>query len=52
MMDPLNYASVDLSIDGFDGALAKHGLNKPIKIMCGEKLLSNFSPHRSLYNSF
>ncbi len=27
MMDPLNNASVNLSIDGFDGALATHGLN-------------------------
>ncbi len=31
MMDPLNYASVNLFIEGFDGALATQGLNKPIK---------------------
>ncbi len=31
MMDPLNYASVNLSIKVFDGALATRGLNKPIK---------------------
>jgi hypothetical protein len=30
-MDPLNYASVDLSIDVFDGGLATLVLNKPIK---------------------
>ena len=33
-MDPLNYASVDLSIEVFDYALATHGLNKPIKMIC------------------
>ncbi len=31
VMDPLNYASVNLSIDVFDGALATQGLNKPMK---------------------
>ncbi len=31
MMDPLNYVSVDLSLDVFDGALATQGLNKAIK---------------------
>ncbi len=30
MMDPLNYVSVDLSIEAFDGALDTQGLNKPI----------------------
>ena len=39
MMDPLNYASVDLSIEGFHGALATLGLNKPIK----DDMLLNFS---------
>ncbi len=39
MMDPLNYASVDPSIEGFDAALATQGLNKPIKI----DMLLNFS---------
>ena len=39
MMDPLNYASVDLSIEVFDYALATHGLNKPIK----NDMLLNFS---------
>jgi hypothetical protein len=34
MMDPLNYASVDLSIDDFDGDLATIVLNRPIKIIC------------------
>jgi hypothetical protein len=38
-MDPVNYASVDLSIEVFDGALATQGLNKPIKI----DILQNFS---------
>ena len=33
MMDPLNYASVNLAIKDFDGALATHGLNKPIKLV-------------------
>ncbi len=31
MMDPLNFVSVDLSLDVYDGALATQGLNKPIK---------------------
>jgi hypothetical protein len=32
MMDPLNYASVDLSMDVFDGALiAARGIKKPMK---------------------
>ncbi len=31
MVDPLSYASVDLSTEVFDGALAMQGLNKPIK---------------------
>ncbi len=31
MMDPLNYASPDQSIEAFEGALATQGLNKPIK---------------------
>jgi hypothetical protein len=30
-MDPLNYASVNLSIDVFDGGLATLVLNKPKK---------------------
>ncbi len=30
MMDPLNSASVDLSIDVFDGGLATLVLNKPL----------------------
>ncbi len=38
-MDPLNYASVDRSIEVVDGVLATQGLNKPIKI----DLLLNFS---------
>ncbi len=38
-MDPLNYASVDLSKKVFDGALATQGLNKPIK----NYMLRNFS---------
>ena len=38
-MDPLNYASVNLSIKVFDGALATQGLNKPIK----NDMLLNFS---------
>ena len=38
-MDPLNYASVNLSIEDFDGALATQGLNKPIK----NDMLLNFS---------
>ena len=33
-MDPLNYASVDLSIEVFDGGLAKQGINKPIENIC------------------
>ena len=39
MVDPLNYASVNLSIEVFGGALATQGLNKPIK---GD-MLPNFS---------
>ena len=39
MMDPLNYASLDQSIEAFEGALATQGLKKPIKF---DKLL-NFS---------
>ncbi len=31
MMDPLNYALVDKSIEVFDGALATQGLNKPLE---------------------
>jgi hypothetical protein len=31
MVDPLNYALFDLSIDVFDGGLATLVLNKPIK---------------------
>jgi hypothetical protein len=31
VMDPLNYASVNLSTDVFDGALATLGLNRPMK---------------------
>ncbi len=31
MMDPLNYASLDQSIEAFEGALASQGLKKPIK---------------------
>ncbi len=31
MIDPLNYASFDPSINVFDGALAKHDLSKFIK---------------------
>jgi hypothetical protein len=31
MLNPLNYASVGLSTDVFDGALATQDLNKPIK---------------------
>ena len=38
-MGPLNYASVDLSIEGFHGALATQGQNKPIK----DDMLLNFS---------
>ncbi len=34
MMDPLNNAVVDLSIDEFDGGLATLVLNKPIKKLC------------------
>ena len=30
-MDPLNYASVDISIEVWDGVLATQGLNKLIK---------------------
>ncbi len=33
-MEPVNYASVNLSIKVFDGALATQGLNKPIKMIC------------------
>ena len=36
---PLNYTSVNLSIEVFDGALATQGLNKPIK----NDMLPNFS---------
>ena len=32
MMDPLNYASVDVSLNDFDGGLAKQRINLPIKI--------------------
>jgi hypothetical protein len=39
MVDPLNYTSVDQSIDEFDGGLATHVLNKPIK----KYMLFNFS---------
>ncbi len=39
MMDPLNYVSVDLSIEAFDGALATHGMNNPVKYA----MLLNFS---------
>ncbi len=28
------FASVDLSLEGFDGASATHGLKKPIKMIC------------------
>ncbi len=42
MNKPLNNASVDPSIDVFDGALAIQGLNKPIKMIYGEKYLSIF----------
>ncbi len=31
MMDPLNFASLDQSIEVFEGALATQGLKKPIK---------------------
>jgi hypothetical protein len=39
---PLNNASVDPSIDVFDSALAIQGLNKPKKMINGEKYLSIF----------
>jgi hypothetical protein len=39
MVDPLNYASVNPSIEVFDGVLATQGLNKPIK----NDMLLNFS---------
>ncbi len=39
MMDPLNYASINLSIEVMDGASATQGLNKPIK----NDMLLNFS---------
>ena len=39
MMDPLNYASPDQSIEAFEGALATQGLNKHKKI----DMLLNFS---------
>ena len=32
MMDPLNYASVDVSLNDFDGGSAKQRNNLPIKI--------------------
>jgi hypothetical protein len=35
-MDPLNYASVDLSLNDFDGGLAKQRINWPIKIYVAE----------------
>jgi hypothetical protein len=34
MMDPLNNASINLSIEVFDVSLATQGLNKPIKMIC------------------
>ncbi len=42
MNKPLNNASVDPSIDVFDSALAIQGLNKPKKMINGEKYLSIF----------
>jgi hypothetical protein len=44
MMDPLNYASVDPSIDVFDGGLAALVLNKHIKklYVAEFQLLFNF----------
>ncbi len=39
MIDPLNYASIDPSVEVFDGALATLGLIKPIK----NYMLLNFS---------
>ncbi len=34
IMDPLNYASVDPSLNDFDGGLAKQRINWPIKNIC------------------
>jgi hypothetical protein len=37
MIDPPNYTSVDLSLEGFGGASTTQGVNKPIKVKYGEK---------------
>ncbi len=34
MMDPLNNASVDPSLNVLNGGLAKQGINWPINIIC------------------
>jgi hypothetical protein len=46
-MDPLNYASVDLSIDVFDGGLATLVLNKPLN----NYMLLNFSCFLTFLNN-
>jgi hypothetical protein len=47
-MDPLNYASVDLSIEVFDGGLATHVLNKPLK----NYMLLNFSCFLTFFKQY
>ena len=48
MMDPLNYASVDPSIDVFDGGLAALVLNKHIK----NYMLLNFSCFLTIFKQY
>jgi hypothetical protein len=48
MMDPLNYASVDLSIYDFDGGLATLVLNKPIK----NYMLLNYSCFLTFFKQY
>ena len=48
MMDPLNYASVDLSIDVFDGSLATLVLNKPLN----NYMLLNFSCFLTFFKQY
>ena len=52
MLNSLNYASVDQSIEVFDGAVATQGLNKPKKLYVVKNSSAFFATYLLLCKSF